>query len=601
MPPLAAADAFLVLDFLAGNRRVPLPAFSALVAALPSVSGHTSQRLRKSVALRALDAALSDPACADASAPLRRARAVLAEPDLADCFPDHLAVCDDLPALKRLVDAEWTSLPPSVLEAAADRIVGDGALHTWAKADQDTHGKLRVLVGESTEREILGKLGQDPAPNAPSTSGGNEAGSAQQEDESQLGRETGKASHVQEDCTRLQQEPVERAADVRLPEKPVTRAAIRGKDKASPSRVTGEIGPGSDKSPPAMRGSRPGLMERNPTSSVFEIEQDPSGVPLADKAANAPSTSGANEPNRAQQDDEVHLGTENGKADHVQESCARQQEEPVERSMDGRLPEKSVTSKTIKGKDKATPSNVTGEIAPDNNKSHPVTSSKPSLMERNPTASAFEIGQDPSGVPVADKADNAPSTSGANEANRAQQYDGVHLGTENGKADHVQESCARQQEEPVQRSTDGRLPEKSVTSKTIKGKDKATSSNVTGEIAPDNNKSHPVTSSKPSLMERNPTASAFEWDDSSDSDPGRPPHKRQLPTYEMKRRPPPTFPNKRRKRWSEIEEQTLIEGVEKYGKGSWKDIKTAYPRVFADRSQVDLKDKFRNMERYNIN
>jgi hypothetical protein len=32
----------------------------------------------------------------------------------------------------------------------------------------------------------------------------------------------------------------------------------------------------------------------------------------------------------------------------------------------------------------------------------------------------------------------------------------------------------------------------------------------------------------------------------------------------MKRRPPPTFPNKRRKRWSEIEEQALIEGVEKY-------------------------------------
>jgi hypothetical protein len=145
MPPLAAADAFLVLDFLAGNRRVPLPVFSALLAALPSVAGHTSQRLRKSVALRALDAALSDPTCADASVLLRRARAVLAEPDLADCFPDHLAVCDDLAALKRLVDAEWASLPPSLLETAADRIVGDGALHTWAKADQDTRGKLRVL------------------------------------------------------------------------------------------------------------------------------------------------------------------------------------------------------------------------------------------------------------------------------------------------------------------------------------------------------------------------------------------------------------------------------------------------------------------------
>jgi hypothetical protein len=99
-------------------------------------------------------------------------------------------------------------------------------------------------VGESTGREILGKLGQEPAANAPSTSGANEPGSARQDDEARLGRETGKASHVQEDCARHQQEPVERATDGRLPEKPVTSAAIKGKDntiqkkgkdKASPS------------------------------------------------------------------------------------------------------------------------------------------------------------------------------------------------------------------------------------------------------------------------------------------------------------------------------------------------------------------------------
>ncbi|KAF0908618.1 hypothetical protein E2562_026662, partial [Oryza meyeriana var. granulata] len=35
-----------------------------------------------------------------------------------------------------------------------------------------------------------------------------------------------------------------------------------------------------------------------------------------------------------------------------------------------------------------------------------------------------------------------------------------------------------------------------------------------------------------------------------------------------------------------------------YGKGNWKDIKMAYPDVFEDRSTVDLKDKFRNMERH---
>jgi hypothetical protein len=102
-------------------------------------------------------------------------------------------------------------------------------------------------VGESTEHEILGKLGQDPASNAPSTSGANKASRAQQDVEACLGRETGKASHVQEDCARHQQEPLERSTDARLPEKPVPSAAIKGKDntikkkgkdKASPSRAT---------------------------------------------------------------------------------------------------------------------------------------------------------------------------------------------------------------------------------------------------------------------------------------------------------------------------------------------------------------------------
>jgi hypothetical protein len=38
----------------------------------------------------------------------------------------------------------------------------------------------------------------------------------------------------------------------------------------------------------------------------------------------------------------------------------------------------------------------------------------------------------------------------------------------------------------------------------------------------------------------------------------------------------------------------LREGVKEYGK-SWKDIKNSYPVVFADRSEVDLKDKWRNL------
>ncbi|XP_037483268.1 telomere-associated protein 1-like [Triticum dicoccoides] len=366
MPPLAAADAFRVLEFVAGNRRVPHSLFAGLLAALPPVSPHTSPRLRKAVALRALDAALSGSDADGSGELLRKARDVLADPAIAVCFPEHLAaVGDDVAALRRLVDAEWESLPPSALELEADRIASAGALDTWANADHDKRKKLRRLVGEATEREILGKLGQDP-----------------------------------------------------------------------------------------------------------------SKAPQVDEAANAPSTSGANEGDRAQQDDEAHLGREKGEANHAQEDCARHQQEPVERT------------------------------------------------------------------------------------------------------------------------TDARVPEKPVTSAAVKGKEQATSSHVTGQAAPDHNKSHPVAGSKPSLMERKPSAIVYQWDDSGDSDSERPPHQRRLPTYERKMRPPPAIPHKTRKKWTEIQERTLIEGVAKYGRGNWKDIKIAYPDVFQDRSTVDMKDKFRNLGRH---
>ncbi|VAH25735.1 unnamed protein product [Triticum turgidum subsp. durum] len=364
MPPLAAADAFRVLEFVAGNRRVPHSLLAGLLAGLPPVSPHTSPRLRKAIALRALDAALSGSDADGSGEVLRKARDVLADPGVAACFPDHLAVVrDDVAALRRLVDAEWESLPPSEFELEADRIAGAGALDTWANADQDTRKKLRRL-GESTAREILGKLGQDP-----------------------------------------------------------------------------------------------------------------SKAPQVDEAANAASTSGANEGDRAQQDDEAHLG---------------------------------------RGK---------------------------------------------------------------------------------GEASLAQEDCARHQQEPVERTTDARIPEKPVTSAATKGKEQATSSHVTGQAAPDHNKSHPVTGPKPSLMERKPSAIVYQWD-SGDSDSERPSHQRRLPNYERRMRPPPAVPYKTRKKWTEIQERTLIEGVDKYGKGNWKDIKIAYPDVFQDRSTVDMKDKFRNMGRH---
>ncbi|XP_050368328.1 uncharacterized protein LOC126786524 [Argentina anserina] len=107
-----------------------------------------------------------------------------------------------------------------------------------------------------------------------------------------------------------------------------------------------------------------------------------------------------------------------------------------------------------------------------------------------------------------------------------------------------------------------------------------------------------------SLMERNSTARTYEWDDSLGMSPeqtygkGRlhiPSPKRitvsPLKKYEDKRI------SKRRKirRWSLEEEETLRTGVQKYGRGNWKVILDAYRAVFEERTEVDLKDKWRNL------
>ncbi|KAJ0981013.1 hypothetical protein J5N97_009268 [Dioscorea zingiberensis] len=55
---------------------------------------------------------------------------------------------------------------------------------------------------------------------------------------------------------------------------------------------------------------------------------------------------------------------------------------------------------------------------------------------------------------------------------------------------------------------------------------------------------------------------------------------------------------RKKRRWSTLEEDTLREAVKSYGKGNWKLIKMSYPEIFEERTEVDLKDKWRNMTRW---
>uniref|UniRef100_A0A7S3PMB1 Myb-like domain-containing protein n=1 Tax=Aplanochytrium stocchinoi TaxID=215587 RepID=A0A7S3PMB1_9STRA len=58
-------------------------------------------------------------------------------------------------------------------------------------------------------------------------------------------------------------------------------------------------------------------------------------------------------------------------------------------------------------------------------------------------------------------------------------------------------------------------------------------------------------------------------------------------------------PQKKTKRlfWSQEEVDALLRGVEVIGPGKWTKIKQEYPVVFASRTSLDLKDKWRNIER----
>ncbi|KAF7152370.1 hypothetical protein RHSIM_Rhsim01G0242800 [Rhododendron simsii] len=113
---------------------------------------------------------------------------------------------------------------------------------------------------------------------------------------------------------------------------------------------------------------------------------------------------------------------------------------------------------------------------------------------------------------------------------------------------------------------------------------------------------------KPSLMARNGTACTFEWDDSVDSLPeGSADHasrlhlstpNRRLVSPLKKYQTPKISRRRKVKKWSPLEEDTLRTGVQKLGMGNWKVILNAYREIFEERTEVDLKDKWRNMTRY---
>uniref|UniRef100_A0A803QV43 Uncharacterized protein n=1 Tax=Cannabis sativa TaxID=3483 RepID=A0A803QV43_CANSA len=120
--------------------------------------------------------------------------------------------------------------------------------------------------------------------------------------------------------------------------------------------------------------------------------------------------------------------------------------------------------------------------------------------------------------------------------------------------------------------------------------------------------SHQNNNPQPSLMARNSTAHTYEWDDSidsiDDSDPRanasrlNPTRSKRKTVSALKKDESTKFTKRRKvKRWSLLEEDALRDGVKKYGKGNWKLILNTYHELFEERTEVDLKDKWRNMTR----
>lgn len=58
-------------------------------------------------------------------------------------------------------------------------------------------------------------------------------------------------------------------------------------------------------------------------------------------------------------------------------------------------------------------------------------------------------------------------------------------------------------------------------------------------------------------------------------------------------------PRRQKRKWTDEEVETLKREVRKFGKGRWKFILERNLDVFHERTEVDMKDKWRNLEKYN--
>ncbi|MED6157281.1 hypothetical protein PIB30_021931 [Stylosanthes scabra] len=103
--------------------------------------------------------------------------------------------------------------------------------------------------------------------------------------------------------------------------------------------------------------------------------------------------------------------------------------------------------------------------------------------------------------------------------------------------------------------------------------------NITAHESPNLRVQNRTAHESPNLREQNITAHSDEGNNSKDD----------LPSGVQLRR--------KKRKWSSLEEETLITAVKTYGVGNWATIQSFYKNIFQNRTAVDLKDKWRNMMR----